>query len=270
MKFEVCGACQNNCVFCAHGGMISEYKGYQLSIGELENFIDCTKKSGYFIEELSIHGIGEPLLWDHFDEGIKLLKSSGVVGRIIVTTNGLLLDKINDETMRSIDTLSVSVYPDYPNHVLLKEKKSEYKEKVEINYITKFIAKPIRMYNKIPCHCLTCGPMFIKDKIFFYCGPTVFDAARLKGVDIFRYKDLYVEIQPNYLADFDKKNMGNIEFCKYCWANDNIKRAVFSHGVMPSKATLILMNMLACFEFRLKDYLKRLMPGVYAGLKKAK
>jgi len=270
MKFEVCDACQNKCAFCAHGGMILEYKGYQLSIEELKNFIDCTKKSNYFIEELSIHGIGEPLLWNHFEEGIKLLKNSGVIGKISVTTNGLLLDKINDETMGFIDMLSVSVYPDYPNHVLLKEKKSEYKEKVEINYITKFIAKPIRMYNKIPCHCLTCGPMFIKDRIFFYCGPTIFDAARLKGVDIFKYNDLYSQIQPGYLDNSDIKNMGNIEFCKYCWANDNNKRAVFPHGVMPSKTRLILMNILACFEFKLKDCLKRLAPGVYAGLKKAK
>ncbi|MCX5698520.1 MAG: hypothetical protein NTX01_02335 [Candidatus Omnitrophica bacterium] len=271
MKFEVCGSCQNNCVFCAHGGMISEFKGYQLSIEELKNFIDCTRKSDYFIEELSIHGIGEPLLWNHLDEGIKLLKNSGVIGKIILTTNGLLLDKIKDETMRFIDILSVSVYPNYPKGNLLAEKKTRYSDKVEINFITKFMVKPTRRYNAIPCYCMTCGPMFVKDKIFFYCGPTCFDAAKLRGVDIFKYDDLYTQIQPNYLENFQKKNVGNLEFCNYCWANSNIKRASLPHGAIPSKATVVLMGVFAYFELRmLKDFLKMILPGFYAGLKKIK
>jgi uncharacterized Fe-S cluster-containing radical SAM superfamily enzyme len=169
--------------------MISEFKGYQLSLEELGKFIDSTKKSDYFIEELSIHGAGEPLLWDHFEEGIKVLKNSGVIGKIIVTTNGLLLDKIYDETMSSIDMLSVSVYPGYQNYALLNEKKAKYKEKIEINLVSKFIAKPVRKYSLMPGICSCPGPMFIKDKIFLYCGPPVFDAANLKGVDIFEYKE---------------------------------------------------------------------------------
>lgn len=273
MKFEVCGSCQNNCVFCAHSGMISEFKGYQLSIEELKYFIDCTRKSDYFIEELSIHGIGEPLLWNHLDEGIKLLKNSGVIGKIILTTNGLLLDKIKDETMRFIDTLSVSVYPNYPKGNLLAEKKAKYGDKVEINFITKFMVKPTRRYNAIPCYCMTCGPMFVKDKIFFYCGPPVFDAAKLRGVDIFKEHDLFTDVKPGYLSNFNIKKMGNIEFCKYCWANGNIKRVFFSHGVKPSRKTQFLMNVFANFESKLlndlfKDLFKKILPKVYARLKK--
>lgn len=272
---EVCASCQNKCIFCAHNGMISAYGGYQLEIKELEKFIDYTKDSGYFFEIMHVHGIGEPLLWNHFDEGMKLLKKSDIAGKIIVTTNGLLLDKIRDETWQHIDLLSVSVYPDYPKRSLLQEKKDKYKDKIQINLTTLFRAKPIRGYHhKIPCYCICHGPMFVKDKIFLYCGPPVFDAAKLSSMDIFKCRELYVEIKPNYLESFDEEKIGNIKFCNYCCANGNINMPFYPHGYSPSKEKFILTCLsLDAYDnsvVKLKESLKKRMPEVYFKLKKIK
>lgn len=255
--------------------MISSYKGYQLEIKELEQFIDYTKNSGYFFEIMHVHGMGEPLLWSHFDDGLKLLKESNIAGKIIVTTNGLLLDKIRDQTWQYIDLLSVSLYPDFPKQSLLKEKKDKYKNKIEIVPSTSFRAKPIRgYYNKIPCHCTCHGPMFVKDKVFLYCGPPVFGATKLNGVDIFNCRDLYVEIKPNYLESFDEEKIGSIRFCNYCFANSNINMPLYPHGYSPSKAEFILkclcLNAYDNFILKFKESLKRSMPLAYMKLKNLK
>ena len=186
MKFEDCGSCQKHCVFCAHDGMMAAYNTYQLSMGELQKFIDCTKQSDLVIKELAVHGMGEPTLWKHFNEGIILIKRSGVAGKIVVTTNGLLLDRIEGETWKCIDRLDVSLYSDYNRHEMLNEHKHRYKDKIRILHEdgANYISSPVKVYkNKIPCICLCPGPMFVKDRIFFYCAPPVFDAAKLGGVE---------------------------------------------------------------------------------------
>lgn len=269
ISIEVCGLCQYQCMFCAHNGMISAYQGYQLLMDELKKFIDCTKISGYFFKRIDINGIGEPLLWDHFDQGINLLKKSGIGEKIVVTTNGLLLDKIKDQTWEDIDLLDVSVYPNYPKHDLLKEKKEKYKDKINITLYDAFRAKPTRGYrNKIPCRCVCYGPMFVKDKVFLYCGPPVFDAARLSNIDIFEYRDLYVEIKPDYLESFDETKMGNIELCNYCGANDHISLPTHPHGYIPSKLETVLLPFFMDKCGGLNRFFKKRMPSVYNILRK--
>lgn len=269
IRIEVCGLCQNQCKFCAHSGMLSAYRGYQLTIDELKKFIDCTKMSGYSFERIDMHGIGEPLLWDHFDEGIDLLKKSGIGEKIVVTTNGLLLNKIKDRTWENIDLLEVSIYPKYPEHNLLKEKKEKYKDKIKVSSYAVFRAMPIRGYHdKIPCHCTCYGPMFVKDKIFLYCGPPVFDAAKLNNADIFKYRDLYVEVKPGYLESFDETKTGNIELCNYCGANDNISLPTYPHGYAPSKLEAILLSFFMDKCSGLKEFFKKRMPNVYNILRK--
>src|SRR5690606_11403686 len=75
----------------------------------------------------------------------------------------------------------------------------------------------------IPTHCNCPGPMFYNNKIFPFCGPPVFGAARAMGVDVMDYPDMYTEIGPYYLDKFSESRTGNLEFCKYCWANTNFK-----------------------------------------------
>lgn len=245
MFLEVCGSCQNKCFYCAHGGMITAYRDYQLSIEELRKFIECTRDSGYSIETMRIHGIGEPLLWKYFDEGIALLKKSGVTKKLIVHSNGILLDRIADETWRYIDGLVVSAYPDYPKYNVLIENieraKVKFKDKIEVVPMSEFIPLPLKRYkNTIPCHCYNYGPMFVKDKVFLHCGPAVFDAAALKGIDIFEWDHQHVSIKDHYMETYDSNKIGNMELCEYCWANSRIIRPSYPHNYRPSRARIIV------------------------------
>lgn len=259
---EVCGSCQFDCVSCAHASIRTTYKDYQLSIEELVKFIECTRNSGYLIENMRVHGAGEPLLWEFFDEGIKLLKESGLIKKLIVNTNGLLLDRIADETWSYIDSLVVSAYPSYPKYNLLiqniEKYKVKYPDKIEVEPMGKFIGLPQkRHHNTIPCHCGVFGPMFVKDKVFLHCGPTVFDAAALKGVDIFEYDDQYVSIKDHYMETYDANKIGNMELCEYCWANSRIIRPSYPHNYIPSKARLFVDSWVINIRYSVGKWLRK-------------
>jgi molybdenum cofactor biosynthesis enzyme MoaA len=82
-----------------------------MTLGDLQKFLHCTEVSGYFVEKLDITGPGEPLLWKNLREGLAMLRASPAIGSIHVVTNGLDLNRIDEDTWKCIDVLRVSVYP---------------------------------------------------------------------------------------------------------------------------------------------------------------
>jgi hypothetical protein len=199
---------------------------------DLAKFIYYTKESGYYFPRLGINGPGEPLLWKNFNAGVQLLKKSQIASRIHIDSNGLLLDIIEEQTWECIDNIRISVYEPFKVHESLREAQERYKDKILIEIKKTFRAMPRRKYKRtIPCSCLCFGPMFIKDKIFLFCGSPVFEAAALMKVDIFEREDLCSPIGLNYMDRFDPRKIGNLEFCEYCWANSNINMPNLSHCV---------------------------------------
>jgi len=242
--------------------MISAFKGYQLTIEELQKFIDCTKESGYFFKIMHVHGVGEPLVWKHFDKGIKLLKESGIAEKIIVTTNGLLLNKVKEATWEYVDEVHVSVYKDKPNPGIETVFKNKFPNKFIFGSIDEFRAMPQKEYrNKIPGICVCPGPMFVKDTIFLYCGPPLFDAIKVMGMEIFNCRDLYVPVQLNYMATFQTRKLGAMNYCASCFGNQRISMPLYHHGHLPSKINMALsswyLNEFSDFVAGLKNSIKQ-------------
>ncbi len=224
MRLEVCSPCQNKCKNCAHQQLITYDPSFQLSIEELEKFIYFTKKSNYYIDRLLIHGPGEPLLWKHFNKGIKILHNSKITDKITIETNGLLLNNIDNENWEYIKVL-VSAYPGQFQHKEIIEK-----HKIILKDKSKFKSMPLSISNKsvIPSDCCCSGPMFYKDKII-YCGPPVFGALELYNKKLIDYPELYSELKVNYMDGYNKDKVRNCELCKGCWANRNIKLSMVPH-----------------------------------------
>ncbi len=220
MLLEVCGACQNNCQNCAHVGLRRDNPRYQLSMEQLERLLLYTEQSGYFIEKIRLHGSGEPLLWKNLNEGIGLLSRSPVIGTILLATNGLSLERILERTWDDIDKLRISVYANFNNDDLLEEITRKYPQKVVIKRVKSFSTLPNEGENfPIPCSCRCSGPMAYGDHLFFYCGPPVFQAARLRRTNVWEYKDIYTEIKMGYLKNYCRTQGGNMDLCRSCWAN---------------------------------------------------
>lgn len=225
LKLEVCSPCQNDCELCAHADLMRHVKGYQLSLESLDRFLYYTERSNYFVRSLSIHGPGEPFLWRHLNEGLLRLKRSRAIGWITMVTNGLLLDRISDEAMRCLDRLFVSVYSNYNREELLKRFCATYGERVSLFDGTNFWEHTKDPAETVPATggCTCFGPMVYNDRVFPYCGPPVFGAAKAKGIDAFAEPKLSVPIGPNYLAGFNARLVGRMDICRYCWANPNFQ-----------------------------------------------
>jgi hypothetical protein len=231
IKLEVCSPCQNDCLMCAHGSLRQFSKAYQLSLKQLERFLFYTKKSGYFIENLRIHGPGEPLLWKHLNQGLKMIHNSGVVGTIFIATNGHAISNINESSWEYIDEIRVSIYPDFKldEQLIALTKKKE--EKIDLINIDSFIYVEIDSTGcaPVPCICKCQGPMVYGDIIYLFCGPPLFEAVQKMKRDIIDFPELSSEIGLNYLEQFNEKLIGNLDCCCYCWANSNFNYKSIAH-----------------------------------------
>lgn len=222
-KLEVSSPCQNDCELCAHADLMRHIKGYQLSLEKLDRFLFYTERSNYFIRSLSIHGPGEPTLWKNLNEGLKMLKRSRAIGWVTMVTNGLLLDRFTDEGMACLDRLFISVYANYNRHELLAGVRAKYGDRISLwdgTYFWEHAAEPGKTVPATGgCNCV--GPMLYDDRIFPYCGPPVFGAAKAKGVDILTVPNLSVPLGPNYMASYNSRLVGRMDICRSCWANPN-------------------------------------------------
>ncbi|HVS51467.1 MAG TPA: radical SAM protein [Opitutaceae bacterium] len=222
-KLEVSSPCQNDCELCAHADLMRHIKGYQLSLEKLERFLYYTERSNYFIRSLSIHGPGEPFLWRDLNEGLLMLKRSKAIGWVTMVTNGLLLDRITDEAMACLDRLFISVYANYNRHDVLNAFLAKHGQRVSLwdgTYFWEHTGDPKKTAPATGgCSCV--GPMLYDDRIYPYCGPPVFGAAKAKGVDIASVPHLSVPLGPDYMASFNAKLVGRMDICRYCWSNPN-------------------------------------------------
>lgn len=222
-KLEVCSPCQNDCELCAHADLMRHIKGYQLSLEKLDRFLFYTERSNYFLRSVSIHGPGEPFLWKELNAGLRRLKRSRSVGWISMVTNGLLLDRIADDAMACVDRLFISVYANYNRHDVLQAFLARHGPKVRLWDGTNFWEHAADPAQTAPATggCTCAGPMLYDDKVFLYCGPPVFGAAKAKGADVMSLPNMWVPLGPNYLAGFKPALVGRMDICRTCWANPN-------------------------------------------------
>lgn len=232
VNLEVSSQCQNDCKNCAHIGLRQYIPDYQLTLEQLNKFIDVTEKSGYFIKQINIHGPGEPLLWKHFNEGIKLLKKSKSIGNINVTTNGILLDSIPTQVLKLIDLLGISVYKDSEKYNSLFEQYESVYNNISLISKQKFRRLPVSgEYGEIPCRCLCSGPSVLGDKILLYCGPPVFYTDCFKTDGIKSIQDTVIPVREHWYDGYDINKIGNMYVCHNCWANRNLRLERRKHSI---------------------------------------
>jgi molybdenum cofactor biosynthesis enzyme MoaA len=111
MHLAVCVPCQYDCLSCSHQAMRYKFRGYDLPLDHLQEFIHFTETSGYLIRKLQLTGPGEPLLWKNLKEGLRLLRASPAIGEICIISNGLSIHRIDDETWKNLDQVQISLYP---------------------------------------------------------------------------------------------------------------------------------------------------------------
>lgn len=99
--------CNLSCKGCSHCSPIAENKIYNPD--QLKRDLMILSK---FLKTEFVRVVGgEPLLHPELSIFLKNIKESKISEKTCLVTNGLLLDKINEECLKYIDKIEVSLYP---------------------------------------------------------------------------------------------------------------------------------------------------------------
>lgn len=155
---EVCSRCNLNCNFCdLHSGKIKDIKKHEGLMDEklYYKIIKDIADLNYKLKALHFHGWGEPLIHKNLPEMIKYASQQKVSEKLILITNGVLmnkdifeklLDSGLDEVRISLDTVDRDNY--------IKVKGRDYLQKVldNIDYAINRLstADKMKVYIKIP------------------------------------------------------------------------------------------------------------------------
>lgn len=111
---EICSLCNLNCNFCElHSGKIKDIKSHEGIMDEklyykiIKDIVDL----GYKLKALHFHGWGEPLIHKNLPEMINFAHKQNVSEKLILITNGVLMNKDVFEKLLSsgLDEIRISL-----------------------------------------------------------------------------------------------------------------------------------------------------------------
>lgn len=217
----VCLDCQRNCPECSQRGLRRWKADYQMSLDEVGRFIDRTKQSDYAPFESIIISGGEPLLWDNLEEGVKMLKESGLAKRLNIFSNGINGQIVTPELLGNITTLRLSKYAGNADMLsdLVDRFGTEHINVVDRTKHTPIPAAPLD--NVLPAKCGCEGYALCGD--IMYACPMVPAVAKEMKWSISDMPETYQPMWPGWaeaLAGFDR---GNHVLCRACIGNHRVR-----------------------------------------------
>ncbi|MBU2549593.1 MAG: radical SAM protein [Proteobacteria bacterium] len=165
---EVTSYCNSSCLFCLRrllenrdaGGMtapdpvkLNEHMDWNLFVRILKEVFDYNQANQAPIRILDLHGLGEPLLWPHYKQGIQLVRRLGFHTQLI--TNGTLLDEAMIDFLLDHITYKLKVSINgVSDHTLLEVTRNPKSKTVNAN--CRLLIEKIRRTGRKP-HLLAFG-----------------------------------------------------------------------------------------------------------------
>lgn len=192
-----------------------------MSLDEVGTFIQFTKDSEYAPFESIIISGGEPLLWGNLEEGVKLLKESGLAKRLNIFSNGINGQIVTPELLGNITTLRLSKYAG--NADMLSDLVDRFGTG-HINVVDRTNHTPIPtvpLEGVLPAKC-GCEGYALCDGVMYAC-PMVPAVAKEIRSQISDFPETYQPLWPCWaesLAEFDR---GNHVLCRACIGNHRVR-----------------------------------------------
>ncbi len=99
--------CNLSCRGCSHSSPLEDY-----FVLQPEEISGTLKELSGFLKAETVRFVGgEPLLHPDLKSLICVVRESGIAERVCLVTNGILLDKLDEEALSFIDEIQVSLYP---------------------------------------------------------------------------------------------------------------------------------------------------------------
>ena len=114
LSLDICSICNLNCSFCyVHSGELKNLEGQEGLMDEklYYKIIGDIADSGYKLKALHFSGWGEPLIQKKLPEMISFAHKSGIAERLILVTNGILMNEDVFEQLLSsgLDEIRISL-----------------------------------------------------------------------------------------------------------------------------------------------------------------
>jgi organic radical activating enzyme len=226
---------------------------------------------------------GEPLLNKRLLELIRTVRESGIADRVVVVSNGTLIDRMGDDFFKSIDALDISRYPEtdvdaakidiarsrcakFGVRLSVNDKpqfrKVQIDREIEDEAIVRMIYGSCRNAHMFVCHAIhngyyyKCSRPIFSDRYLALKGMPVQDLARTDGVPL--HGDNLLARLADYIEDEEP-----LRSCRHCLgtAGKNItqrqmsREEVRSAEADPRPAGELLDWPLLRFDLRLRRVL---------------
>lgn len=163
LSLYVTSVCSLDCEECIMQFLMKADPKYQMSLEELERFIQASEYSNYSFDFLLTGG--EPLIWKNLREGLKRLRRSRICNSIQILSNAMNIDRLDDEIMGYLDGLRVSEYSTNKDNIQILLKK--WPDKIWFVNREEFWMNPkTPVPGTLPAKCLNPEMLLYKDQVF--------------------------------------------------------------------------------------------------------
>lgn len=218
ISLYVASACQLSCQECIMLSLMKNQPKYQMGLDEVENLLSINEESNYEYH-YRLTG-GEPFLWKHFEDGIKLIRKSKSCLTLSVITNAINIKKVTDEMVDLIDCIRISKYK--YNHENTDALSKKYPNKVLVVDRETFCKNPTEpVPNSTPVECGNPEIMFYNNKIFA-CPHSESIAIKFGMTDL----ELSKELKVGYRTGLFDLRHGHEKLCELCIGNAKVRNAM--------------------------------------------
>jgi len=215
----VTSVCSYDCPHCIMGHLRRAAAGYHMSLEEIQRFIAASEASGYRFD-IMLTG-GEPLLWNNFARGARMLRMSRSCDTLRLFTNAFHIEPLTDtEIARCFDEIKITSYRGNKENIrALKEKVVCVTEVLEGERFYENPLKPVP--GTLPAQCLNSELLLFRDNV--YACPHSASIACGNGSKI----KLCNPLKPGFLAGLKKiKKQQQEEICTFCISNQRVREKV--------------------------------------------
>jgi organic radical activating enzyme len=216
--------CNLQCKYCIMQCSYKHNKIYQLTLDNIDKFIYYTKKSNYYFKTIAFSG-GEVLLWKDLISALEILRKENLCKTLSIATNAMLVNKDNldwfSKIANLVDRINISNYDINIENIKLIKK--NFRNKCKIADKRKHTPLSKECYNDVtPAKCICKSYYVLGSRIYICTG--AFYVPYISNEDPNNYEEFYEDLKINYLEKFQKIDVFNMEWCKKCLSNDNIRR----------------------------------------------
>lgn len=224
-------ACMLRCDNCLVCHWLEKGDEKTMTMGQVEELCRCIKDSGYHFYQADVTG-GDPSLWAHLPECLKMLKQSKLFDRVITYTNLMWYGEDTKDRLLNIanaaDLLLVSQYP--VNKRMVDSVKSLYLKNVEFLDTYRFFREPPSIIPKtIPAQCDCPGPSFYSNNKIFACN-SIRPIEYKLGLQQHCLQGLWTGLGVGFMERLDWTKLQSFIGCGCCVANKKVQKAV---GLVP-------------------------------------